>query len=111
MNPIPRRPGFFAVVARYLMNVALSLDQLVNTLAAGDPDETVSSRLGRLRRCPQCGIPWSRPVSRTLDSLLNRIDRNHTTDAIEHDEGDEGLLDRPSRQKPKYGCNHDNPKE
>ncbi len=35
------------MVLQYLFNLFLSLDQLINTLLAGHPDETLSSRLGR----------------------------------------------------------------
>jgi hypothetical protein len=32
---------------KYLKNILISIDQLINTLAGGDPDETISARLGR----------------------------------------------------------------
>jgi len=32
---------------KYSKNLLVSLDQFINTLAGGDPDETISSRLGR----------------------------------------------------------------
>jgi hypothetical protein len=32
---------------KYLKNILISIDQLVNTLAGGDPDMTISARLGR----------------------------------------------------------------
>jgi len=34
-------------ILRYLVNLLLGLDQLINTLLLGHPDETLSSRLGR----------------------------------------------------------------
>lgn len=34
---------------QYLYNLAVALDQLGNTLLAGDPDETISKRAGRAR--------------------------------------------------------------
>ena len=34
-------------IKKYLWNILISLDQLVNTIAGGSPDETVSSRIGR----------------------------------------------------------------
>jgi len=40
---------------RYLLNLAISIDQLANTVLGGDPDETLSSRLGKARpRCRPC---------------------------------------------------------
>jgi hypothetical protein len=32
---------------KYLKNILISLDQFFNTLAGGDPDMTISARLGR----------------------------------------------------------------
>lgn len=34
-------------IKKYAYNVLISIDQLVNTLAGGDPDETISSRVGK----------------------------------------------------------------
>lgn len=34
---------------RYGWNVLISVDQLANTLAFGDPDETISERIARFR--------------------------------------------------------------
>lgn len=35
---------------RYFHNILVSLDQFFNTVFGGDPDETVSSRLGKAER-------------------------------------------------------------
>lgn len=32
---------------KYIINILISLDQLVNTICGGSPDETISSRLER----------------------------------------------------------------
>lgn len=37
-------------MARYLKNLLISLDQLLNTMIGGNPDETLSSRAYRLRK-------------------------------------------------------------
>jgi hypothetical protein len=34
-------------IAKWLLNILISIDQLVNTIFGGSPDETISSRLGR----------------------------------------------------------------
>jgi hypothetical protein len=34
-------------LVRYLFNILISIDQFVNSLMAGSPDETISSRTGR----------------------------------------------------------------
>lgn len=71
---------------RYLWNILVSLDQFGNTLALGDPDETISSRIGKQKR--EGRLNWfTRPLSR----FLNWLDPNHSLDAIEEDEGKDSL--------------------
>jgi hypothetical protein len=38
---------FISLIAQYLFNIFLAVDQALNTLLLGHPDETLSSRLGR----------------------------------------------------------------
>jgi len=76
------------VIKRYVVNLLLAIDQLGNALLAGFPDETISSRLGKLKVRKGGVIPWSRPISKLVDMGLDWIDPNHTIDAIEYDEGD-----------------------
>jgi len=75
--------GIFAAGRRYLWNVLIGVDQLGNALLGGDPDETVSSRMGKIlgRRKHRCR------VCRLLCRLLDKIDPNHCAAAIETDEG------------------------
>ena len=40
----------FNFLKTYIVNILLGIDQLVNVLMFGDPDETISSRAGRV--CP-----------------------------------------------------------
>lgn len=76
-------------VGRYFYNLAYSLDQMLNTVWGGDPDETVSSRIGRAAR-----DGYLRPVPRLIRNVLERIDRNHCAEAIEEDEGARAIADR-----------------
>ena len=71
---------------RYGINILISLDQLGNTAWGGDPDETISSRLGRMSLRHHGVIPWWRPVPKFIDWGLDKIDKNHSVDAIEHEE-------------------------
>lgn len=43
---IPKRTGKEMVI-QYFKNILISIDQGVNVLAGGDPDMTISARLGR----------------------------------------------------------------
>ena len=82
-------------VGRYVLNLLFSLDQLGNSICAGDPDETISSRLGRIKEKWGGTIPMTRPICRFTAWWLNKIDKNHVEDAIERDEGKDGLVDKP----------------
>lgn len=68
---------------KYIFNILISIDQFVNTLIAGDPDETISSRMGkRVHKCKLCKF---------ICGFLNHIDYRHCQDSIEHDEGKDAL--------------------
>ena len=81
-------------LGKYLLNLLISIDQLGNTIAGGDPDETISSRLGKMKRKYNGTIPWYRPLSKIVDWGLDKIDPNHSIDAIEEDEGSEAFIDK-----------------
>lgn len=63
----------------YLFRVLYSIDQLANAMVGGNPDETVSSALGKKQRrgCKLC---------RFICGILNIVDPNHCEKSIEEDE-------------------------
>lgn len=69
----------------YTRNILVSFDQMGSVLLGGDPDETISSRVGK----------WSASGSiygKYAEELLNAIfGKNHCKDCIEADEGKEEL--------------------
>ena len=69
-------------LGRYLLRLLISIDQLVNTIFGGDPDETISSRIGK-------HVHWKGDTGWRLylSKFLSLLDKNHTLDAIEKDEG------------------------
>jgi hypothetical protein len=78
-------------VNKWMFNIAVSVDQLGNTLAGGDPDETISSRLGKLKVKYGGKIPvWRQPAC-FIDWCLDKIDPNHSIESIEPDEGKNSL--------------------
>jgi hypothetical protein len=69
----------------YFRNVFVGLDQLVNALLLGDPDETLSSRMGKAiaeRRCLLC---------RVICVFLDLFESDHCRRTIEPDEGKDSL--------------------
>ena len=63
-------------MARYFYNLAVSLDQLANTILAGYPDETLSSRSWRQRK--------KSPFWRFMVCFINGLtfNKNHCHDAF-----------------------------
>lgn len=70
---------------RWLWNLLIALDQLANTVLGGDPDETLSSRMGKQiaqRKCLLC---------RLVCKVLDRFEVNHCQKSIEADEGKDAV--------------------
>ena len=42
-------------ITKYFWNLLIALDQLANTILAGDPDETISSRAAKAARRKNAG--------------------------------------------------------
>lgn len=80
---------------RYIWNVLTALDQLLNAIFLGYPDETISSRLGKLKLLQGGQLTWGDwgGIALPLDWILDKIDPGHSIDAIESDEG-EPVYDR-----------------
>lgn len=65
---------------KYIFNILIALDQLLNAIFGGDPDETMSSRLGKDR-------DRGRIVGCVLCKILDIFDPDHCTKSIERDRG------------------------
>lgn len=68
---------------RYIWNILIAVDQLGNAILGGDPDETISSRAGKV----QDESRWAK----CLCWFLNKLDTGHCKEAIETDEGKDQL--------------------
>lgn len=66
---------------RYIINILIAVDQFFNTVLGGDPDETISSRLGK-----HVAKKDSR-FANLICKMLNLIDPNHCIKSIEKDRG------------------------
>lgn len=63
-----------------LTRILIAVDQLVNTIFNGYPDETISSRAAKAR---MRGSKWGC----ILCGILDRIDKDHCINSLEADEG------------------------
>ncbi len=70
--------SFFFLLILYLRNIAVAVDQLINALLGGDPDETISSRCGKYKH---------RKICYMICKFLNKIEYRHCEKSIEPDEG------------------------
>jgi hypothetical protein len=84
---------FWHGLGKYTYNILISIDQRWNTIFGGDPDETISSRLGKIKTMHGGTIPWSRPISKIVDVGLETLHPGHSIKAIEKDEGKDAVLD------------------
>ena len=64
---------------KYFWNILISIDQFANTLLAGDPDETISSRAGKRLH--------NRKWAHILCRILHILDPDHCEKSIESDRG------------------------
>jgi hypothetical protein len=72
-------------VKRYFLNILIAIDQFINTIVGGDPDETISSRVGKRRDNRE--VFWAKVVDKIFF-----WQENHTIESIEVDEGKDGVL-------------------
>jgi hypothetical protein len=72
---------------KYLYNLALSFDQMVNAILLGDPDESISGRCGR---AILSGQPkwWVVPLANHIDWMFLVLfkEQNHVLNAVEYEE-------------------------
>ncbi len=68
---------------RYLWNALVAFDQFINALTGGDPDMTLSGRMGRAVAAGRCKL------CRVVCWLLDKVDSDHCAraNANEADEG------------------------
>ena len=72
------------MIKKYLYNIIIWLDQGLNTVLGGCPDETVSSRIGRIKLSEGGVISWAHPFEKIVDPVLEWIEPGHSVNAIEH---------------------------
>lgn len=72
------------ILGRYVLNILVAVDQFVNVLAGGDPDETISSRLGK-------HYPNSL-LTRIVNKIFFWDGGIHTFKYIEEDEGSKAII-------------------
>ena len=77
-------------LGEYFYNLAIAFDQLGNAVTGGSPRNTISSRLGRIKRTHGGEVPketWLY-LGRPLDKILDYLDKDHSIEAVQNEERD-----------------------
>ena len=72
---------------RYFWNILISIDQFANTIFGGDPDETISSRLGKWSRDGEHNHGIKKPIWLVANFVVEIFEKDHFKKSIEEDEG------------------------
>lgn len=74
-------------IKKYIINLLISFDQFVNTLTGGDPDETISSRMGKWARDGKNNNGLKKPIYKIANFVVELFEKDHFKKSIEEDEG------------------------
>ena len=80
-------------VKQYFWNLFISIDQFVNTVFGGSPDETISSRLGKWARNSKHKSGVRRHIYNIVNFIVEVFEKDHFKKSIEEDEGDDALIE------------------
>ncbi len=87
-EPIGEPPALLAAVGSYFLGIALGVDVLAASIIPGARYKTtLSYRIGKLKNRHGGKIPWTRPVGRILDVMLEAVDPGHSLDSYHHGRG------------------------
>jgi hypothetical protein len=79
--------------SQYGWNILIAIDQLVNTLCGGDPDETISSRLGKWALAGENKRGIRKVIYQIVNAIVELFQKNHFQKSIETDRGDKKVID------------------
>ena len=75
------------MIKKYLWNILIAIDQFVNTLCGGDPDETISSRLGKWHQEGISKKSFRLIIYKIINWIVELFQKDHFKKSIETDEG------------------------
>jgi hypothetical protein len=77
---------------KYCWNILIAIDQLINTLFGGDPDETISSRLGKWTMTGERLTRTYKIIYKIANFSVELFEKDHFKKSIELDEGDRKII-------------------
>lgn len=78
---------------KYCWNILIAIDQLVNTVFGGDPDETISSRCGKWHINGRNRKGCRKRIYKAINWIVERFETDHFKKSIEEDEGHRKVID------------------
>ena len=78
---------------QYIFNLLIAFDQGVNTIFGGDPDETISSRMGKWAQNGENNHGLRQPIYKIANFIVNLFQKDHFKKSIETDEGRNETID------------------
>jgi len=81
------------MIKEYFWNILIVIDQLVNTLCGGDPDETISSRLGKWHQEGISKKSFRLVIYKVINVIVEVFQKDHFKKSIEEDEGNRHIID------------------
>lgn len=78
---------------KYLWNILIAIDQLINTMFGGDPDETISSRMGKWARAGRNKKGLRKKIYKISHWVVELFEKDHFKKSIEEDRGNRRIID------------------
>lgn len=78
------------MLRKYFWNLLIAIDQLFNAILLGDPDQTISGRLGNYLEYNTS--TWQYKIANVICWFLRKLDKNHCKKSIEIDEGKDRII-------------------
>lgn len=79
-------------ISCYLWNILIAIDQFVNTLCGGDPDETISSRLGKWHQTGRDSSGVRKGIYIVINWIVELFQKDHFKKSIEENRGDRKII-------------------
>jgi hypothetical protein len=77
---------------QYFWNILIAIDQFINTICGGDPDETISSRLGKWHQEGISKKSFRLIIYKVINVIVELFQRDHFKKSIEEDEGSNKII-------------------
>jgi hypothetical protein len=77
----------------YCWNILIAIDQLINTFFGGDPDETLSSRMGKWARTGKNNKGTRKRVYKISNFIVELFEKDHFSKSVEEDEGNRRTIE------------------